>query len=84
MTYTLKACPFCGGEAKLVKKRSGYRDNPIAIMNSWTVECTSCDVDIGTFSSIIYENDEGSLVVEKSGPTNAVDAWNRRAKTDKE
>ena len=84
MRFALKPCPFCGSEAKLIKIQWGYKDTPVTIMNRWTVKCTSCSVDIGIFTSTIYENDEGYLVVEHDGPKEAVDAWNRRAENRKE
>ena len=67
MTHTLKACPFCGGEGKLVKLADGYATNPVTIRNKWTVKCVSCNVDIGIFSSEIFEDDEGGLIIDKSG-----------------
>ena len=49
MTYTLKACPFCGGETKLVKLTDSYTTNPVTIRNTWIVKCVSSDVNIGVF-----------------------------------
>lgn len=78
MTYTLKAFPFCGGEAKLVKLTNSYTTYPVTIRNEWTVKCVSCNVDIGIFSSEIFEDVEGGLCIRKQGGIDAINAWNTR------
>ena len=78
MTHTLKACPFCGGEGKLVKLTDVYTTNPVTIRNEWTVKCVSCTVDIGIFSSEIFEDVEGGLCIRKQGGIDAINAWNTR------
>ena len=78
MTYNSKACPFCGGEGKLVKLTDVYTTNPVTIRNKWTVKCVSCNVYIGVFSSEIFEDDEGGLCIKKQGGIDAINAWNTR------
>ena len=78
MTHTLKACPFCGGEGKLVKLTDVCTTNPVTIRNEWTVKCVSCNVDIGIFSSEIFEDNEGGLCIKKQGSIDAINAWNTR------
>ena len=77
MLFELKSYPFCGGEAKLVKLTNGYTINPI-IRNEWTVKRVSCNVDIGRFSSEIFEDVEGGLCIRKQGGIDAINAWNTR------
>lgn len=78
MTHTLKAFPFCGGEGKLVKLTDVYTTNPVTIRNEWTVKCVSYNVDIGIFSSEIFEDVEGGLCIRKQGGIDAINAWNTR------
>lgn len=78
MLCELKSCPFCGGEAKLVKITDSYTTNPVTIRNTWTIRCASCDINIGKFSSEIFEENEGGLCIKKQGSVDAINAWNTR------
>ena len=78
MLCELKSCPFCGGEAKLVKLTDSYTTNPVTIRNIWTIGCVSCDLNIGRFSSEIFEDVEGGLCIRKQGSIDAINAWNTR------
>ena len=75
----LKPCPFCGGEAKLIKVSDSYRTNPTVIMQQFQVKCTNgCCVN-PSYSSFIFQDESGEIVVRENGAENAIKAWNRRA-----
>ena len=67
----LELCPFCGGEAELSFAHRAFRyvaydGTPKDTGYYYTVRCTECGCRIG-----IYEN-----------PAMAIEAWNRRKKSD--
>ena len=62
MSNELKPCPFCGGEA-VILKADQYHVFPY----SYYVSCTKCTVGLGPLDT----------------EAEAIEAWNRRAATDK-
>ena len=74
----LKPCPFCGGEATLIQKSSGYMIEPIVIKNAFVAGCESCDIYTQAFESEIYQTTDGEVHINSTGVGEAVEAWNRR------
>jgi hypothetical protein len=62
----LKPCPFCGGEAEIVKDKRWPRSLDHSI-DAWHVECTN-------FDCVIYQVDNNYYRKRKE----AVEMWNRR------
>lgn len=75
----LKACPFCGGEAKLKRINSGYKLNPTTIIDMWAVVCKSGCCRGKSVEDKIYQKENGEIVVEINGAEEAIKEWNRRA-----
>ena len=76
MKIDLRPCPVCGGEMKLRRVDRTITDVGI-ITSSWRIECTQGCVKTKIFKSFIYEADDGDLIVENSGPMEAVEFWNK-------
>lgn len=75
----LLPCPFCGGAGELRRTSNGYRTNPVAILDKWTVECPSGCCEVKTFESEIYQDSNGMVVIKHNGANEALLAWNTRA-----
>lgn len=73
MAYTLKQCPFCGGEARLysvsMPMTAGCDDIQVC--------CVSCDT-MGP--GILFDQTEHGEADIADLEAQAVDAWNTRAK----
>ena len=80
MTNELMPCPFCGGEAVLIQKSSGYVVNPATITNSYIAGCYKCDIFTKAHESKIWQGKDGKVNIEANGATSAIKAWNRRVK----
>ena len=76
--YTLKPCPFCGSEARLVLK-SGNR-GMTHINATYYVRCTNkdCAVETPFFDSSAGFMDDGTFQMFSDGAYDAVSLWNRR------
>lgn len=77
-----KPCPFCNGEAEVVRVTQGYTLNPITITNAFVVRCKECKMSTKSFESEIWQGSNGIVVIEKNGAVDAIDFWNRRASDD--
>ena len=64
----LKPCPFCGGEANIIKNEHPRLHRPIK-NGLYHVECCECNVMIG------YDTDYGGQFDTKE---EAIKAWNKR------
>lgn len=73
----LKRCPFCGGEAKLVRHSGGYKLNPTTIIDSWRVQCIGCGAYKEAQSNIYQENDGEVKIV--NGAIIVTELWNMRS-----
>lgn len=78
MKIKLKPCPFCGGNAKLVRYSRSSEGEPSVILDSWYVKCNTCGVETRIYESKIYQADDGNIVVKSNGAEAAALAWNRR------
>lgn len=78
MPNTISNCPFCGGAATLIWKSTGCNMDRNTIINKFAVRCNVCGIESNEYSSIIYQNADGTVVTEANGADQAIAAWNRR------
>ena len=74
----LKPCPFCSGDARIIKKSTGYSGNPTTIMDGFVAGCTKCGIFTPIFTTKIWLDEVGVLHNERNGAEKAAEAWNRR------
>lgn len=72
----LLPCPFCGGEAKVVRAIKPY-----VYRVSWTVACENRCCTIPDFETRAKRNTAGKLEFY-DGEVQAANYWNRRADND--
>lgn len=74
----LKPCPFCGKTGKLRRVSTGYKTNPVVILDKWTVECPNGCCQVKTFESEIYQESNGEIIIKHNGAEEAAAVWNER------
>ena len=80
----LKPCPFCGGEAKVIKVEITM-DGIYGRKENITVGCSICDATIeATRKELTYERWDGGIHAKiiRTGEYNgmsAIEQWNRRS-----
>ena len=72
----LKPCPFCGGEAELVKDRRQELGNNCYV-KVVHVACRICGAQTRNLPSYYACTEDGNRIIGHT-PQDAIDAWNRR------
>ena len=74
--HDLKACPFCGGDARL---RTAYKKggNGGCELYGWSVECEKCGMKTRIFEDAAIR-DESGIRLTRDGIQDAIDVWNNR------
>lgn len=75
----LLPCPFCGGNVRLRRVSSSYRTFPTTIIDEWRVECSKGCFRNNVYSSEIFQDDKGEVVIKNNGAEEARLFWNTRA-----
>lgn len=75
----LKPCPFCGGEAELVREAIRVESNQMSkIKDRWVVKCKRGCCCTCEWIDNIYHRPDGELIIASNGAKDAVEMWNRR------
>lgn len=80
----LLPCPFCGEEVRLRRVTNGYTTGPTVIRDEWTIECKNGCVRNNVYKSKIFQDENGTVVIETNGAEEARLAWNTRAAVKEE
>ena len=75
----LVPCSFCGKAVNLCRVSNRYTTNPTVIMDEWTVKCPNGCVRNKVYTSKIFQDDKGEVVIKNNGADEARLAWNTRA-----
>lgn len=75
----LKPCPFCGGEAELVKLVTGFDSVKKALTVDFFVQCEMCKISTCRYGSEVHIAASGEVVIDSDGAQASAIMWNRRA-----
>lgn len=75
----LKPCPFCGGEAELMRVSYGHSSG--VLKDSWKVVCGNGCCEIKSCEDLITRDETGVSIIT-DGIEKAINAWNTRTEVE--